>query len=75
MSKPDGGSAFPIPDFVYPNGNISTGSSGMSLRDHFAAKALPALVRTALDLDHAKWDATAEHAYLIADAMLKERAR
>lgn len=46
---------------------------GMSLRDYFAAAALPALVATALDLDHVKWDATAEHAYIIADAMIKER--
>jgi hypothetical protein len=47
--------------------------SGMTLRDYFAAKALPELVRTALDLDHEIWDATARHAYLVADAMLKAR--
>lgn len=46
---------------------------GMTLRDYFAAAALPELIRSALDLDHVKWDATAEHAYIIADAMLAER--
>ena len=47
----------------------------MTLRDYFAGKALPELVRTALDLDHKSWDATAAHAYMIADAMLKARER
>lgn len=46
---------------------------GMDLRDYFAALALPELVREALDLDHKSWAATAEHAYLIADAMLQAR--
>lgn len=49
--------------------------SGMELRDYFAAKALPELIREALDLNHEKWDATAAHAYIIADAMLNERTR
>ena len=43
------------------------------LRDYFAAQALPALVKEALDQNHKEWDATAEHAYLIADAMLEAR--
>lgn len=47
----------------------------MELRDYFAAKALPELIREALDLNHEKWDATAAHAYIIADAMLNERTR
>lgn len=46
---------------------------GMTLRDYFAAAALPALVEQAINLDHLAWDATAEHAYRIADAMLEER--
>jgi hypothetical protein len=44
-----------------------------SNRDHFASAALQPLVTSAIELDHVKWDATAQHAYLIADAMLKAR--
>jgi hypothetical protein len=44
-----------------------------SNRDYFAAAALQPLVTSAIELDHVKWDATAQHAYLIADAMLKAR--
>jgi hypothetical protein len=56
----------------------STGSSvnvglQFSLRDYFAAAAMQPLVTSAIELDHVKWDATAQHAYLIADAMLKAR--
>jgi len=56
----------------------STGSSvnvglQVSLRDYFAAAAMQPLVTSAIELDHVKWDATAQHAYLIADAMLKAR--
>lgn len=43
------------------------------LRDQFAAAALPELIREALDLNHVKWDATAGHAYIIADAMMEAR--
>jgi len=49
--------------------------SGMTLRDYFAAKALSPLVYEALRLDHKSWDATAQHAYIIADAMLAEREK
>lgn len=45
----------------------------ISLRDYFAAAALQPLVTSAIELDHSKWDAAAQHAYLIADAMLKAR--
>jgi hypothetical protein len=85
MSAPinDGGSAFalaPTASTMKPNadgaGHIVTHygmESGMSLRDYFAAAALQPLVTSAIELDHVKWDATAQHAYLIADAMLKAR--
>ena len=46
---------------------------GMTLRDYFAAKSLNALITEGLRLDHESWDATAQHAYIIADAMLKYR--
>jgi hypothetical protein len=68
----DGGSAFPSPPSQHSNGFYSTGE-GMTLRDYFAAAALQPLVTSAIELDHVKWDATAQHAYLIADALLKAR--
>ena len=45
----------------------------VTLRDYFAAAALQPLVTSAIELDHSKWDAAVEHAYLIADAMLKAK--
>lgn len=76
MSKPksDGGPAFPHDNQELIDGH-RIAQPGMTLRDYFAAAALPALVASALDLDHVKWDAAAEHAYTIADAMLKERSK
>lgn len=44
-----------------------------SNRERLAAAALPALVTAAIEFDHVKWDATAQHAYLCADAMPKAR--
>ena len=66
----DGGPAFPTL-FIEPN--YGSGYAGMTLRDYFAAAALQALVTSAIELDHVKWDAAAQHAYLCADAMLKAR--
>ena len=68
MSQPinDGGPAFPTPPGIQHN-------DGITMRDYFAAAALQPLVTSAIELDHVKWDATAQHAYLIADAMLKAR--
>lgn len=64
----DGGPAFPT---TMPGFN----KEGMSLRDYFAAAALPVLVKEGLRLDHKSWDATVEHSYIIAEAMLRERER
>jgi len=66
----NGGPAFPMG--YHPEGN-NADHFGMTLRDYFAAAALQPLVTSAIELDHVKWDATAQHAYLIADAMLKAR--
>ena len=76
----DGGAAFPIPSYLdkpTENGErlIIIESNGMSLRDYFAAAALPALVKVACDCDHEAWDATVQHAYMVADAMLAERKK
>ena len=43
---------------------------GMTLRDYFAAKALPEFIT-----DNATYEQMAEWAYNTADAMLKERAK
>jgi hypothetical protein len=72
MDANTGGPAFP--QTIDDTGTLKSLTAGMSLRDYFAAAALPELIRSALDLDHVKWDAAAAHAYIIADAMLAERA-
>jgi len=64
----DGGPAFPRSATDHCHSQ-----EGMTLRDYFAAAALQPLVTSAIELDHVKWDATAQHAYLCADAMLKAR--
>lgn len=67
----DGGPAFPTEN------EGQTGTSrwhfqGMSLRDYFAAKVLPALYDDSLG--GPDWrDAVANEAYQLADAMLKAR--
>jgi hypothetical protein len=70
----DGGPAFPHPGTT----------SGMTLRDYFAAKAMQACIphrRVQFETDNedlSDWDEffgiAANEAYRIADAMLKERA-
>ena len=67
MSKCDGGSAFPVPVDVNPDGV----TCGMTLRDYFAAKAIQALVSNS----HVLNTDAASHAYKIADAMLAERSK
>jgi len=73
----DGGPAFPTPM------NLASYSSGMTLRDYFAAKAMQELIRNALALLHISGidqkdvqviiDQSASGAYEVADAMLKAR--
>ena len=78
----DGGPAFPTAATATTHGFYQDGQpcmthygsrSGITVRDYFAAAALQPLVTSAIELDHVKWDATAQHAYLIADALLKAR--
>ena len=67
-NKLDGGPAFPFTaecDETKPNKILST---GMTLRDYFAAKAMQALLQRGYDQD----DAT-KRAYNTADFMLKQR--
>lgn len=73
MSKENGGPAFPSSEVTNHNADIVTyAEPGMSLRDYFAAKALPAVVS---DVDFTSWAQCAEAAYDIADAMLAERVK
>ena len=71
----DGGPAFPT-DSEHQSGNSVWHHEGMTLRDYFAAKALPALIAGR------SWDHTPESdlmntwvkgAYELADAMLEAR--
>lgn len=70
MIRHDGGPAFPA---IAENG-LGHISSGMTLRDYFAAKAMQAIT-TALQQGIRPVDLPllARDAYALADAMLKER--
>lgn len=82
----DGGPAFPCDPFVASKpGNESTAkrlAEGMTLRDYFAAKALPAIINSMAQLDHQKLmrlhgmemdQIYALESYQTADAMLEAR--
>ena len=80
QKKTDGGPAFPFPAVTgLPNGDFFYGWNGMTLRDYFAAKAMPLFLKA--ELDHEAWekdddrwiDLCAQLAYDTADAMLKAR--
>lgn len=73
MNKNTGGGAFPL-TFTSPNGDGSEAvvyQLGMTLRDYFAAQAMVVMIQNP-DTD---FQADAEAAYLMADAMLRERAK
>ena len=63
--------AFPQPDFLEQGTTGVQGDPGMSLRDYFAAKAMQALCAGLKSGD--KVEHLPTFAYLMADAMLKER--
>jgi len=64
--------AFPVGISDRENGFIG---EGMTLRDYFAAKALPVIYTefTNDDESYANFDEIAEDAYRLADAMLKAK--
>jgi len=68
----DGGPAFPVSDCVYPNGEVQTGSYGMTLRDYFAGQAL-----AGMNIKYDEYTATdtqsVYHAYRIADYMISQK--
>ena len=70
MTTNTGGPAFPKPDMVDDGALISQGSTGMTLRDYFAAKAMHARLTT---YQGTWYGGVAEEAYKAADAMLEER--
>lgn len=68
MSKEDGGSAF-------PRGRDDL-EKGMTLRDYFAAKAMQAIMGDAtLKVIETDFPEMVRSAYLLADAMIAERAK
>lgn len=74
-TRDNGGRAFPFA--ATDTSNLPMQSQGMTLRDYFAAKALPALFAVSANasaLGHHGWqDEIAADAYELADAMLKAR--
>ena len=72
MSKNTGEAAFPNP------GTGHQLQDGMLLRDYFAAKAMQGQLCAQANSDFGIWkdfEALAEEAYRISDAMLKEREK
>ncbi|HET8695568.1 MAG TPA: hypothetical protein VFM33_12920 [Aquabacterium sp.] len=73
----NGGPAFPL---VEPAGEMCSVSTGMSLRDYFAAKAMqgwiasrPKIMGETLDGSHDMAMVLSKAAYTMADAMLEAR--
>jgi hypothetical protein len=81
MSVKDGGAAFPRP--IGNNGaahfedrEVSAEEVGMSLRDYFAAQALPGFITQYAQGNPVPWcENIAQWCYAYADAMLRERER
>lgn len=75
MSEPinDGGPAFPLTNDAISYANRDFTMQGMSLRDYFAAKAVPAIIAQGFKIG-SEADLIAVGAYKMADAMLKARS-
>lgn len=73
IDRSGGGPAFPVvSDTEHDSGYHSTvDSSGMTLRDYFAAKAINRLMRDFC----APWGQLVTQAYDMADAMIAEKRR
>jgi len=67
MNIETGGPAFPLQS-IGPE--FAPGYAGMSLRDYFAAKAMQGMMAGNWNTNYDAW---AEHAYQLADAMLRAR--
>lgn len=79
MSKETGGPAFPLCGLEFRNGQQIQAmyQQGMTLRDYFAAVALPIWVQAHIDhsVDDLSKPDIARECYSYADAMLAERAK
>ncbi len=72
----DGGPAFPAPEAGYELFGQHAAYTGMTLRDHFAAKAMPAMLNLCQHDSHegkSYIDYIAGISYGMADAMLQAR--
>lgn len=81
MSKDNSNPAFPAPEASiarFGEGNADA-FMGISIRDYFAAKAMQEGVTVLMDVDEHDADRVmkliAKASYMMADAMLKERAK
>ncbi len=77
MNDKTGGSAFPAqPIYRMPDGTeIIVPQDGMTLRDYFAAKALPSIIAQYDVFDGRTWSNGAWIAYQVADAMIEARGQ
>lgn len=80
MSNETGGAAFPTNTTNESNTGACYADSGMTLRDYFAAKALPMaakhMVAPSAKLNIGEYaDLLAKLSYVMADAMIAERAK
>jgi len=66
--------AFPQGDKVSASISIAK-SQGMTLRDYFAAKALPPMMHADAGRWEGNYEIHAERAYKYADAMMKQRSK
>ena len=73
-SQNHGGSAFPHPERTEPDNEFYGASSGMTLRDWFAGQALISVYGSGDRYGPEGMRQVAEHAYAMADAMLKQRS-
>ncbi len=78
MSAKDGGPAFPTDGLSVIEGHVyqAVKSSGMTLRDYFAAAAMQGLIgRTQSFYTDDEFERWAKRAYRVADVMVAERDR
>jgi len=68
----DGGPAFPLGSVEHIDG-VHYAEAGMTLRDYFAAKALPIIRSQNVASGERRFSETAREAYSMADAMLAAR--
>lgn len=73
MSNNNGGPAFPSANDVRIGDYGTSGHSGMTLRDYFAAKAMQSIIDQKDAHDGRECANAAWMAYRMADAMLAER--